>query len=50
MAFDAESGELLWKANTGGCVAACAMSYLSEGEQYVTLPSGNTLFTFGLRQ
>jgi alcohol dehydrogenase (cytochrome c) len=49
MAFDAERGELLWTAATGGRVAASAISYLSDGKQYITLPSGNTLFTFGLR-
>jgi alcohol dehydrogenase (cytochrome c) len=49
LAFDAENGKLLWRANTGGRVAASAVSYLSKGKQYITLPSGNALFTFGLR-
>ena len=50
LALDAHTGDLLWRANTGGRVAASAMSYLSEGRQYITLPSGNVLFTFGLRE
>jgi alcohol dehydrogenase (cytochrome c) len=50
MAFDAHNGKLLWRASTGGRVAASAISYRVEGRQYITLPSGNSLFTFGLRE
>ena len=39
-AFDAETGELLWKFNTGAGVFASPSVYMVNGEQFVTVASG----------
>jgi alcohol dehydrogenase (cytochrome c) len=49
MALDARTGALLWKANTGGAIAAGPITYSVEGKQYVSVAAGNALFTFALR-
>jgi alcohol dehydrogenase (cytochrome c) len=48
-ALDARNGELLWKANLGGPIAAGPMSYSVNGKQYVAINAGNSLFVFALR-
>ena len=48
-ALDATNGELLWWTNLGGRMANSPVTYLAEGEQFVTVAAGNALFTFGLR-
>jgi alcohol dehydrogenase (cytochrome c) len=47
-ALDAESGKELWRANTGGMIAAGPISYLSKGKQLVSVAAGSAIFTFGL--
>jgi alcohol dehydrogenase (cytochrome c) len=47
-ALDAESGRELWRANTGGIIAAGPISYLSKGKQLVSIAAGSAIFTFGL--
>ena len=47
-ALDAVSGEELWHIPLGGPVHASPMSYAVNGEQYVTMTVGNTVYTFGL--
>jgi outer membrane protein assembly factor BamB len=49
-ALDARNGELLWKANVGGAVAAGPMSYAVNGRQYIAINAGNSLFVYALRQ
>jgi alcohol dehydrogenase (cytochrome c) len=49
-ALDARNGKLLWKRQLGGQVASSPITYLVDGRQYVSLASGNVLFTFGLRE
>jgi alcohol dehydrogenase (cytochrome c) len=49
-ALDARNGELLWKVNLGGDIAAGPMSYAAGGKQYVAVSSGSGLFVYGLRQ
>ena len=39
MAFDAKSGEMLWKYNTGAGVSSPS-TYMVNGEQFVTVGSG----------
>ncbi len=46
-ALNAATGEELWKLTVGGSVAAAPVTYLVDGEQYVTIAAGNALFTFG---
>ena len=47
-ALDAHTGEDLWHMNIGGRVQAAPISYLADGDQYVTIAAGNDIFTFGL--
>ncbi len=47
-AFDADSGELLWKASLGGQIVMAPVTFMVEGKQYVSVISGNALVTFGL--
>jgi alcohol dehydrogenase (cytochrome c) len=48
-AFDARTGELLWKVGLGGQGANGPMSYAVGGTQYIAVAAGNGLFVFGLR-
>jgi alcohol dehydrogenase (cytochrome c) len=50
MALDAADGTELWKANLGAQMVNGPISYELDGEQYVSAASGNSLFSFGLRQ
>ncbi len=49
-ALDARNGELLWRANVGGAIAAGPMSYAVNGRQYIAINAGNSLFVYALRQ
>jgi alcohol dehydrogenase (cytochrome c) len=46
-ALDAISGNELWRASTGGLIAAGPVSYLSKGKQLVSIAAGSAIFTFG---
>jgi alcohol dehydrogenase (cytochrome c) len=48
-ALDARDGKLLWKTNLGPSVFSGPMTYSVNGNQYVSVVAGNSLFTFGLR-
>jgi alcohol dehydrogenase (cytochrome c) len=48
MAFDARNGKNLWKINTGNRLVTSPITYMVEGKQYVTMPSGAALLTFAL--
>ena len=48
-ALDARTGELLWKASLGGQIVMAPITFMMNGEQYVSVISGHTLVTFGLR-
>jgi len=48
-ALDARTGELLWKVNLGGQIVMAPVTYMVDGRQYVSVISGHTLVTFGLR-
>jgi alcohol dehydrogenase (cytochrome c) len=47
-ALDASTGRVLWKVMLGGQVAAGPITYAVNGKQYVSIPGGNSLFTFAL--
>jgi alcohol dehydrogenase (cytochrome c) len=49
-ALDARSGAMLWKGMVGGQVSAGPVTYAVDGKQYVSIPAGNAVFTFGLRE
>lgn len=48
MAFDAQNGQNLWKMNTGNRLVTAPITYVVEGRQYVTMPSGAAVLTFAL--
>jgi alcohol dehydrogenase (cytochrome c) len=45
-ALDAEKGTLLWHFETGSTIDANPVTYLSDGKQYVAIPSGHALLAF----
>jgi alcohol dehydrogenase (cytochrome c) len=49
-ALDARTGALLWKASLGGQIVMGPITYAIDGRQYVSVISGNSLVTFGLRE
>jgi alcohol dehydrogenase (cytochrome c) len=49
-ALDARTGTEVWKTSLGSSVASGPMSYAVNGEQFVSVVSGNSLFTFALRR
>jgi alcohol dehydrogenase (cytochrome c) len=49
-ALDARTGALLWKASLGGQIVMGPITYAVGGKQYVSVISGNSLVTFGLRE
>ena len=48
-ALDARTGDLLWRAVPGGNALAAPITYAVDGQQYVAIASGHSLFVFGLR-
>jgi glucose dehydrogenase len=60
LGFDAGTGEILYRFNTGGAIAGGVSSYAIDGKQYLAVASGNssktiwatkgaaTLIVFGL--
>ena len=44
--LDAKSGELLFHKNLGGQIVMAPVTYMVDGVQYVSIISGNSLFTF----
>ena len=48
-AFDAKTGNILWKTYLGGPVLNTPITYQVDGKQYVSVIAGNVLATFGLR-
>ncbi|HIF75647.1 MAG TPA: PQQ-dependent dehydrogenase, methanol/ethanol family [Porticoccaceae bacterium] len=48
-ALDAATGEELWHISLGRRVHAAPMTYAVEGKQFVTIASGNVVYTFGLK-
>jgi glucose dehydrogenase len=49
-ALDAKTGKMLWKAMVGGDVAAGPVTYSVAGQQYISVPAGDAVFTFRLRK
>ena len=47
-ALDAATGDELWHTSLGARVHAAPMTFAVDGEQFVTIASGNVVFTFGL--
>ena len=49
-ALDATTGAVLWKAMLGGAMSAGPTTYAVNGRQFVSIPAGNAVFTFTLRE
>jgi alcohol dehydrogenase (cytochrome c) len=49
-ALDARNGQILWKSNLGGQMAAGPITYSVDGKQYVAIAAGHGVFAFGLRE
>src|SRR5216684_8292853 len=49
-ALDARNGQVLWKSNLGGQMAAGPITYSVDGKQYVAIAAGHGIFAFGLRE
>ncbi|PCJ22937.1 MAG: PQQ-dependent dehydrogenase, methanol/ethanol family [SAR86 cluster bacterium] len=47
-ALDAATGEELWHISLGARVHAAPMTFSVDNKQYVTIASGNVVYTFGL--
>lgn len=50
MAFDAKSGKLLWRFNTGNRLVTAPTTYMIDDRQYIAMPSGGALLVFSLPQ
>ena len=50
LAVDVDEGDLQWRVNLGGRMANSPITYLANGKQLVSVASGHSLFTFGLRE
>jgi alcohol dehydrogenase (cytochrome c) len=49
IAFDANTGKVLWKFQTGGqSITAGAVSYRFRGKQYVAVAAGGNIMAFAL--
>lgn len=48
-ALDAATGEELWHISLGARVHAAPMTFAIDGKQFVTIASGNVVYTFGLK-
>jgi alcohol dehydrogenase (cytochrome c) len=48
MAFDAKTGRNLWRMNTGNPILTSPITYLVNGRQYITMPSGSAVISFAL--
>jgi alcohol dehydrogenase (cytochrome c) len=48
IALDAKTGQVLWRFQTGGNMAASPMSYAVEGKQYIAVCGGTSVYSFAL--
>ena len=48
-AFDADSGEELWRTNLGARVRGSPVSFAIDGHQYIAVTAGSSVFAFQLR-
>ena len=47
-ALDSHTGKLLWQVETGGVMYAAPVTYMVDGEQFVSVFAGRSLMTFAL--
>jgi alcohol dehydrogenase (cytochrome c) len=49
-ALDARTGAVLWKTMVGGAISVGPTAYAVDGREYISIPAGSAVFTFGLRE
>jgi alcohol dehydrogenase (cytochrome c) len=49
IAFNAATGEILWRSRLGQALTNTPQTYMLDGVQYVTVASGDNLFAFALQ-
>ncbi len=47
-AFDSDTGEKVWQLRLGGEINAAPVSYAVDGQQFIAVMAGHSLFTFSL--
>ena len=47
-ALDSHTGKVLWQVETGGVIYAAPVTYMVDGEQFVSIFAGRSLMTFAL--
>ena len=47
--LDARNGALLYYRNLGGQIVMAPVTFMTNGKQYISIISGNSLFTYGLK-
>ena len=47
-AVDSDTGEPLWDFYVGGGIRAAPMSFALDGQQYISVAAGQSIFTFAL--
>ena len=48
IAFDARTGKVLWKFQTGAAISAPPVTYTVDGKQYIAMAAGSAMMTFAL--
>lgn len=48
LAIDAETGQILWRFNTGGIIRSAPTTFTVNGEQRIAIAAGRAIFSFGL--
>jgi glucose dehydrogenase len=48
IAFDARTGKVLWRFQTGAAISGPPISYALDGRQYIAVAAGPTMLTFAL--
>ena len=48
LALDSHTGKVLWQVETGGVIYAAPVTYMVDGEQFVSIFAGRSLMTFAL--
>ena len=50
IALDARTGRDLWHVQLGAAIYSTAITYQLDGQQFVVIPAGSTLFAFAIFQ
>lgn len=48
LAYDADSGRILWRIRLGGHISAAPIAYSANGREFIAVMSGKSLFVFTL--